>query len=595
MVICAQNDSIVQLKEVVLTDISLQEFSSNVNKLHISDSVIKTNTGSLVQLLSNNSAIYFKENGRGMVASPSFRGTTAQQTAVIWNGININSLFNGQTDFNVVNPSDFNSITIRSGGGSVLYGSGAVGGSIHLNNDIPFLNSQKNDLQIQYGSFETFHLNYKFQKASKKWLSSFSITRNQSVNDYDYIGYDKKNENGNYENVSFNSVFGYQLNSKNSLKLFSYFYNGERNFSGTISSPSNSKYIDLNFRNLLEWQNTSIKGLVSKVKLAYLNESYKYYENKNIEIFSNSEAKKLLLRSNLLYKGFEKLKFNSIVEVNHTTGKGSNLPQNEQTILSSSVLMSHLVNEKLNYEISLRNEITSNYKSPLLYSIALKYQPVSLYTARFNLSKNFRIPTFNDLYWQNVGNPNLKPEESLQLEISQDLHYKTVDVTITGFYNKLTDMLRWVPNISGVWQPINTDKVAVLGIESVFKYRGNFKKIQYNFQANYTYTSSQNSVTQKQLIYVPMHRFVTSLGLHYKNVALLYQYNWNGLVYTSSDNKNELPSYGISNLYLNYTFVGLKKITLGGSILNIENKPYQNVLSRPMPGRHYMFNLNLIF
>ena len=82
----------------------------------------------------------FKENGLGMVSSPSFRGTTAQQTAVIWNGININSQLNGQTDFNTITTRDYTSITVRSGGGSSIYGSSAIGGSIHLNNELTFKN-----------------------------------------------------------------------------------------------------------------------------------------------------------------------------------------------------------------------------------------------------------------------------------------------------------------------------------------------------------------------------------------------------------------------------------------------------------------------
>ena len=79
-----------------------------------------------------------------MVSSPSFRGTTAQQTAVVWNGININSQLLGQTDFNTVSTRGYNSIAVKAGGGSVVYGSGAIGGTIHLNNDLKFKKTFKN-------------------------------------------------------------------------------------------------------------------------------------------------------------------------------------------------------------------------------------------------------------------------------------------------------------------------------------------------------------------------------------------------------------------------------------------------------------------
>ena len=591
----AQQDSIVHLKEVVLTDVSLQQFSSTVSKVEINDSVIKTNSGSLTQLLNNNTGIYFKENGKGMVSSVSFRGTTAQQTAVIWNGINVNSQLNGQTDFNTINPTDFNKITVRSGGGSVSYGSGAIGGSVHLNNDISFVDKTNNSLQIQYGSFETTLVNYKLKKSTNKHIVNFNVTRNQSVNNYEYVGYEKKNENGNYDNISFNSVFGYKFNRSNSLKLYSYYYNGERFFSGTINSPSKSKYLDLNTRNLLEWENTSFKNLVSKFKVAYLNEVYKYFENKDSELFSTGKANTLLIRSNLLYNLNSRMKMSSIIQHNYVEGSGTNIELKQQQISSFSILFTHELFSKLNYEVSLRKELTEVYKSPLLYTFSFKYSPFSFYALRAVVSKNFRIPTYNDLYWQGSGSLSLKPEQSQQFEFSNDFKLKKLEVTITGFYNKMTDMLRWVPNSSGQWQPMNTDQVNITGLESSLKLKGKIKNMSYNIVGNYSFTKSEDNKNGKQLIYVPFHKFSSSLGLRYKAISFVYQYNFNDLVYTSSDNKNKLPKYGLSNLYVNYSFQFLSKTTLGFQLLNVENKPYQNVLSRPMPGRNYMFNLNLIF
>jgi len=129
----AQDSIAIKLQEVSISDLQLKKHSESQSVLKLSDSIIKNNKPSLTSLLNYNSLIYFKENGLGMVSSASFRGTTAQQTAVIWNGININSQLNGQTDFNTISTRNFNSISVRSGGGSAIYGSSAIGGSIHLN------------------------------------------------------------------------------------------------------------------------------------------------------------------------------------------------------------------------------------------------------------------------------------------------------------------------------------------------------------------------------------------------------------------------------------------------------------------------------
>src|SRR5699024_7068902 len=91
--VLAQLDLIQGLEAVSLTNSKIKYFSQGFKVEKFSDSIVKRNSVSLTETLHFYSGIYFKENGFGMVSSPSFRGTNASQTAVIWNGININSIF----------------------------------------------------------------------------------------------------------------------------------------------------------------------------------------------------------------------------------------------------------------------------------------------------------------------------------------------------------------------------------------------------------------------------------------------------------------------------------------------------------------------
>lgn len=592
--IWAQQDSIFHLREVVLSDTQLKNFSDTQNTTKLSDSVIEKNQSSLTSLLRYNSVIYFKENGNGMVSSPSFRGTTAQQTAVIWNGININSQLNGQTDFNTLTTRDFNGIVVRSGGGSVIYGSGAVGGTVHLNNAVSFKEKFENQLHLNYGSFSTYGTNYTFNVANNKVSANASISHNQSENDYEYLGYEKRNENGQYQNTSFNAHIGYRLNSNNEVHFYSYLFDGERYFSGTVASPSKSKYLDFNTRNLLEWINYA--GLfTSKTKLAFLNETYKYFENRALENFTTGEANTLIAKYDLLYNLSSKIKINGILDYTQNTGSGSNFSKRKREIGSFSLLFKQQLFDFFSYEASLRKEITTNYESPLLYSLGGNLQLSNWYSLKFSGSKNFRIPTFNDLYWQGSGNQNLKPESALQGELGQVFATQNITFTTTAFYSKITNMLRWLPSSSGQWQPINTDKVTIYGLEALLEWKKEFKEATLQVNGTYAYTVSENAATNKQLIYVPFHKATSSIAFRYKRLIFTYQNLFNGAVFTSSDNVYDLEEYLVSNMSVDYKMGRKKTIMFGFQILNLENKPYQSVLSRPMPGRNYMMNLTFNF
>jgi iron complex outermembrane receptor protein len=594
-IVCTQTlDSIQKLNEVIIkADRLLYNFSSTQNVQILKDSVFVRSKSSLTNLLDFNSAIYFKENGLGMVSSPSFRGTTAQQTAVIWNGININSQLNGQTDFNVINTRDFDVVAIRSGGGSVIYGSGAIGGSIHLNNSLFFGKGFTNDAFVGYGSFNTQDVSLHTNFSDEKISIGFSVAYASSDNDFKIRSRDRNNENGQFYNVSTSTQLGYKINPKNTIRFYNQTFYSDRHFSLVLPSDSKTKYLDLNTRNLLEWENKQDKFL-SVLRTAYLTEKYQFFENIERDDFSFGAAKSFIGNYQLNYNLSNKTLITGIAELNSTTGTGTNATENRRDIVAFSGLLKRN-SLKWNYEVSVRKEATSNYESPLLFALGTKYQLLRNYAFSFNASKNFRIPTFNDLYWIGSGNENLNPELSHQVEFGNYFQFKNFSVSATGFYYNIEDMIRWLPNSNGLWQPINTDHVISYGLESQLKFYKEWQNHQLTLNANYAYVVSENEATNKQLIYVPFHKVSGSVNYQYKKIKTYLQHNFVGDVFIQSDNNpNEIvPAYFIQNLGFDYTFKSNQ--TIGFTVRNLFNVDYQSVADRFMPGRNYNIYINFNF
>ncbi len=589
-------DSIQELKEVIVyADRLLKPFSKTQITQVLSDSVIKRNVSSLTQLLSFSSPIYFKENGLGMVSSPSFRGTSAQQTAVVWNGININSQFNGQTDFNTINTRNFDNITIRHGGGSVLYGTGAIGGTVHLNDVIAFNTPFKNSLYAGIGSFNTQDISYNSKYASDRLSVGFALAHTHSDNDYKYEfrNRERTNLNGQFYNVSFSTKLGYKINSKHKLHYYNYVFNGERHFSLILPTETPTKYNDFNTRQLLEWE-TRYGKFLSVLRAAYLTERYKYFGNIESDNFTFGEANTVVGNYQLNYNWDNSSKLVGVIDVNHTEGKGSSIDKTSRTISSFSLLFNQQL-KLFYYEASLRKEITNAYESPLLFSLGLKRQFVSWYALSLNGSRNFRIPTFNDLYWQGSGNLDLNPEKAYQVEISNTFLYRHLEFNIAGFFNDIKDMIRWVPNNSGVWRPINTEEVMTYGLESQLTYKLQKGAHQLVFNTNYAYTVSEDKTTEKQLIYVPYHKGSGGMRYAYKKVSAYWQTSYVGEVFTQSDNNPNriVEAYWLHNLGVELKM--FKALTIGIRIQNIFNNNYQSVANRYMPGINTNFYLNYKF
>lgn len=589
--VLAQDNLVVEIQEVVISDNLLKDYSQTQKTTTLSDSIIKRNSSFLTSLLNYNSLIYFKENGIGGASSPSFRGTTASQTAVIWNGINVNSQTLGQTDFNAVNALSFDNIIIKSGGGSVVYGSSAIGGSIHLNNDLYFYDLFENELFLKYGSFNTFDGRFQTKLASEKYSLQLGFTHSSSDNDYDWVGKNRKNQNGQFENASFNASFGYKINASNTLKFFSQFFDGERHFSLLLPTETPTKYHNTDIRNLLEWTSL-INRFTSRVKLAHLFEEYKYFPNINHSNYTFGKVESLIAKYDLAYDFSDRMKLNTVIDFTQNKGQGSDIHAKKRQIGSGSLLFKHLISDAFLYEVALRKEITDNYESPFLYSLGINYKVSDFYAVKFNASKNFRIPTFNDLYWVTGGNPDLKPETSYQAEITNEFKMKNLKIYVTGYFNQLKDMLRWIPT-SSMWEPENTEEVEIFGFEGGLSYSKSFGKHSLNLNGNYGYTSSKDKRTDKYLIYVPTHKANATASYAYEKLTIYGEFLYVGEVYTRSDNNSRynIDAYQVYNLGADYTFK--QHYTLGIKIQNLLDIYYESVENRALPGRNFMMYLNI--
>ncbi|HAF77793.1 MAG TPA: TonB-dependent receptor [Maribacter sp.] len=591
----AQRDSILKLDEVVVSDSRVKQYAEGYKVTVLQDSIIQRTNESLTSLLAFNSNIYFKENGFGMVSSPAFRGTNASHTAVIWNGININSQLNGQVDFNTINPFNYNSISIRSGGGSVQYGSGAIGGSIHLNSDLLFKEHFDNQVSIGYGSYKTKKINFHQSYGSRSMSYSLGVNYNASDNNYKYLNTGEENKNGEFNNLNLNWNIGYVLSENQILKLYHQTFISDRNLSGNLVVLGRSKYKDNQYRTQLEWGSYGPKA-ISKIKLAYLQEEYKYFENKDAAIYSFGKVSNFLARYSLDYKISKFFRLNSFLEFNNYKGAGDSFGSPERDDFSATALLKHIISSTIAYNLSVRQDFSSDFSSPLVFSFDGSYSLTDNYQVKINASKNFRTPTFNDLYWQPGGNLELIPEKSYQLDFGNVLNIGAVSMQYNGYYISTKDMIKWLPNNEGVWSPINIDDVEIYGAEA--KIEANYslgKNQELGIKTNYAYTVSEDKSTNEQLIYVPFHTANGSLEYRIADLNLFYQHLYNGSV---SIVGGELKEYQVANLGATYTADILKKdlkYTIGVTVNNVFNTYYENVALRPMPNRNIQTQLILNF
>lgn len=585
----AQNTS-TQLEELIIEKSKISTLSKSQNLIVLNDSLIEKTVGTFTEFLQKNTTIYFKENGYGMVSSPAFRGTTAQQTSVLWNGIKVNSALLGQTDFNATAFKNFDNIVVKPGGGSVLYGSGAVGGTIHLNNELHFNETFKNQLQLNYGSFNTTGLHYKATTGTKLWALNVHLGFNKSANDFEWIGKNRKNLNGAFHNSNLGFETAFKLNQKNTLAFYSATYADDRHFALVTPYQTKTKYQNNNYRNLLKW-NFKNNQFLNILSAATIQEQYSYFDKLPSESKSGGKATIFSLKNESYYNVTNSLKFSGILEYQQTKGNGtnSNLPYANQEIFGASLLGNYKINNGFGFESGIKTEITNAYSNPFLYSAGLYFNTKN-YQLKVNTSKNYRIPTFNDLYWQPGGNLNLKPETSNQIDINHNFKLKAVTFNISTYYINLKDMIRWIPTASGFWEANNTDAVTIYGSDFYFNLQKKWLNNYIQLTGNYGFNQSTNKKTNTQLTYTPKHKFSTQFVYGYKNFSVSPSFMYVGKIYTTTSNTQEdaLATYGIVAVDFQQK-INIKNTAfyLNFKIKNLANTTYTTMPEQQMPGRNF--------
>ena len=589
-----QSEPTERLEEILLRGNFAEAVNPGYSIEVISDSILRSDYLSLGDLLQNRSNLYFKQNGYGMVSSISLRGTTAAQTGVFWNGIQINSALTGQTDFNTIQGNSFNEVEIRRGGGSVLLGSGAIGGAVNLSDRIGFGETDDFLLLLGAASYSTFLGQFTGRVSSEHFFAKISLGGYISENDYPFLGTSLKNENGEIDNYNVNLTFGYKLNDRNQFNLHTTLFDNNRNLSRTLTTISGERLENFDSRLLAEWKYLGDR-YTSSLKLAYLHEDYVYFfDREDAQNRSEGESDRWIGRFDMTYYLKESMLLKGGLEFENARGESDNLSRASRNDFTAYGLFQHRVSSRFVYDLSARAGASSAYDIPIIFSADAALTLANGLDLRGALSSNYRLPSFNDLYWEPGGNPNLEPETSRSGELGLAFKRSVHEISLTGFSISSRDLIQWQPGTGGIWSPVNIKKSNNYGFEIALRGSAGLKGHEFRWSVQYDYTTATDEDLDTQLIYVPEHRANGVLTYLCRGWTFQYQLQYTGEVFITTSNSQALDDYAISNLEVSKSFLK-ERLRVFLRANNLFDTAYQSVAFRPMPNRNYQLNINFKF
>ena len=617
--------------------------------------VLKENIAlSMADVLTFNTPIFVKSYGRATLSTVSFRGTSPSHTQVTWNGMRINNPMLGMTDFSMIPSYFIDKASLLHGTSSVNETGGGLGGAIKLSTSP----AEQEGFGLQFvqgiGSFYTFDDFLRLSYGNEHWQTSTRVVFSTSKNNYKFRNHDKKinvydddmniveqyypierNKSGEFKDlhllqeVYYNNKRGdrfglnaWYIYSNRELPMLTVDHGDDTDFDNrqrehTFRSVFSYDHlaeawkVSANAGYIYTWMAYDYKRDLGNGVMAHMTRS----RSKIHTIYGKVEGeyhlhKKWLFMANLsAHQHFVESRDKNVIL--QSGDKGIVGYRKARIELSGSASVKWQPIDRLGMSVVVREELYGKNWTPVIPAFFIDgvLSKKGNLMAKASVSRNFRFPTLNDLYFLPGGNPELKQESGWTYDAGLSFAVGKKDVyslsgSATWFDYYINDWIIWLPTTKGFFSPDNIKDVHAYGVELQADLNLIFPKDwRLGLNGTFSWTPSINQgeprspadqSVGKQLPYIPLLSSTINGRLSWRRWTFTYKWCYYSERFTMSSNDlsltGKLPPYFMSNLSLEKLFLfRWADLSLKGTINNLFDEEYLSVLSRPMPGINFEF------
>ena len=580
--------------------------------------------------------------GIGGLKTVSIRNMGAAHTAVSYDGVAVSNCQAGQIDIGRFSLDNVEAITMSIGQSDDLLQPARLSASVgvlHIATERPVFADRRYNLQAQVktGSFGYIHPYLKYSQQTGK-NTAISLDGDVMYFDGNYpfvltngkYKTDEKRINSDVFSWHTEANLFHTLDDGGELRVKGHYYQSYRGLPGSIvlyNPESDERLWDRNAFVQAQFRKTFSEKWRFQAQGKY-NYSWNRYRDEGAEyadgyITDRYTQNEYYASASVLYTPFKSLHLSAAQDLAVNTLR-SDMPYCALPVrfTSLSALRARYATDRFHIDASLLNTfITESVEygdrpenlQRLSPSASISYKPLKeeSFFIRAMYKSTFRTPTFNDLYYQRMGNRNLKPEKAEEFNLGVTWMKQNpgnlagyISFTADAYYNSVKDKIVAFPT-TYIWKMQNYGKASVAGVDvtgaaSVTPAEGYTLNVSagYTFQKAIDLTNPDAKNYKHQLPYTPKHSGNVSASIETPWVTLGYGVVAVGKRYYQAQNipDNEIGRYADHTLSLSRVF-RLKecRLRLQGDIVNLTDSQYDVIKYYPMPGRSWRITMNINF
>ncbi len=582
--------------------------------------------------------------GIGGIKTVNIRSLGSHHVGIFYDGIALGNAQNGQIDLGQYSLDNIEVIRLYNGQkGSYLQPARDFGssGSIYIQTRRPRFDGKNLNLGFKYkgGSFGLVNpsttLSYKLKDKLSLTLSSEWLKANGRYK-FRYRKYDKSGrianeatayrKNGDIEAFRLETALFSKM-TRGDWHIKAYHYQSERGIPGAIVNNvwkrserlwDNNSFLQGSFKYALGSYSTSWKAKLAHYRTHFLREDKRelYVNNhyRQTELYLSSANAYKLLNSWYLSLAYDYM-YNTLwadlpsfaKPYRHTQMLAlSTTYSNDRGNIQASLLDTYVVDKTFNGAVRR----SRNALSPALLGSLVLMPHLRLNAF---VKRSFRMPTFNDLYYTEIGNSKLDPEYTTQYNIGlvwnkrlRSGWLKSYSLRMEAYHNDVQNKIVAYPKGQQFrWTMLNLGEVSINGLETIATLKlaplPNLSlrlKGQYTYQQAIDVTNKQDNYYRHQIPYVPEYSASFVGMMTYRDWELNYSFIYAGARYNAQENIrfNYVQPWYTSDLSLAYNFKlwgGRCKAQMECN--NVFGQDYEVISNYPMPKQNYRFVLSFSY
>lgn len=633
-----------QLKEVVVTARKPNEDIIPAQTLS-GEELHRLNSNSVADALRYFSGVQVKDyGGVGGIKTVNIRSMGTNHTGVVYDGVELGNAQNGQIDLGQFSLDNIEALSLYNGQKSEIlqpakdFGSA---GTIYMRTRTPVFNDGENyhaRVTVRTGSFDLLNpsalIELKLSERistslSAEWINSSGKYkfRYRRVNPAGELAYDttavRQNGDINATRIELNTHGTLNSGSWN-FKVYN--YNSERGVPGAIVNNvwrRGERIWDTN--SFAQGRYTGFFGkftTLNNIKYAFYRTHYVNNDDKQIKIDNLYKQKEIYFSSANEYtindfwqiSGSYDFMWNNLDADVYGFVKPDRISQYLSVATALDFNRVKLQASALGTFIHDRIKGQEAPKDKHIFTPAIFVNGYPLRNKDFSIrafyKQSFRMPTFNDLYYADMGNSKLSPERVTQYNLGllydhqSSSFISSARVSADVYYNRVKDKIVAYPKGQQFrWTMLNLGLVDIRGIDltgllTINPYKDLYLTVrgQYTFQRAIDITNPADNYYRDQIPYIPRHSGSAVVNAQWRGWGLNYSWIYVGERYNQQENirYNYTQPWYTSDVSLSKDFK-LGRVNLRGliEINNLLSQDYDVILNYPMPKRNYRFTLTV--